>query len=263
MLQTLLLWISFLHVIRSATPKYYIPGTGCGLLNAWKNVDTLPQNLEELNNLQCVFTNDQEGYQRWKQTQKNWKWTSEWSECSKTCGEGGVKVRMRECRNGTHTLDLSECNLDSNNVTLSCGSYECLPCILFDTSYQGADEIETLTGITKINICQGSCQSNAECEYWSFNQLDQTCRLLRTQGTDIDYNKNVLSGPKNCDPNEVQTCFYHHTSILGNVVKVHHQKYHHLPAYLQGWWPMSILDLPLWSREMQVVQQHWWRPRRG
>ena len=209
-----------IHMVSSATPKYYISGTGCGLVNAWKNVDTLPQDLEALKSLQCVFTNDREGYQRWQQTQKSWKWASEWSECSKICGDGGEMVRMRECKNGTHTLDLSECNLDSNNVTMKCSYSTCPPCILFDTYYQGADEIETLTGITNIYLCHGSCQNNVDCEYWSFNQLDLTCQLLRTEGTEMDYNNNILSGPKNCDPNEVQTCFNHHTSIIGNEVKV-------------------------------------------
>ena len=215
------LFTAIIQLVISSTPKYYIPGRGCGLLNEWKKMESLPEDLEELQSLQCVFTNDLKGIQRWKQTQKSWKWTSNWSECSKTCGEGGITVRMRECRNGTHTLELSEYNLESNNVTMTCGhSVECLPCTLFDTVYQGGDEIETLSEVPSIGLCQEPCKTHSECEFWSFNQLEQTCQLLRTEGTKLDYDEGILSGPKHCNPDGEQSCFYHHTSILGNEVKV-------------------------------------------
>ena len=196
--------------------EHFLPGDGCGTVTPWTVVDKLPVSREALDQLQCVITDDAQGYKRWKQMQVYYEWTS-WNDCSQTCG-GGLKTRTRECKNGTHTLDLTDCDLTVESVTINCNVGPC-PCMLFDTVYKLGSELDTLTNIESIRDCWNSCQANSNCEYWTFDKVSQTCLLLSGH-SGFDYDRNAISGPRTCDPDEgLESCFQHDVSIDGNLVR--------------------------------------------
>ena len=94
--------------------EYFITGTNCARFQPLQKIDKLPESEEELQALQCVLTEDKEGYARWSDIQINWKFIEPWSETCfpDDCETEGLKFRTRQCQFGNGTiLPASECKV--------------------------------------------------------------------------------------------------------------------------------------------------------
>ncbi len=197
----LLITAAFL-ALTTAQEKFVIPGTGCGnVQNSWQTIAKLPEDITELDQLSCVLTNDQEGFERWKATRTQWTWTTQWSDCSVTCG-GGIQFRIRECRNATHVVDESNCAvLDPTDVSLNrtrrCNDQDCLPCAEFSLAYAGV-EIGTAVTVTWIDECGELCRQNPDCAYYRYNVYDKTCKLYSSREASPIFSSSLITAPRHC-----------------------------------------------------------------